>query len=384
VGKRPFTICVLGARGVPGVAGGVEAHCEALMPRLAALRPEARFVVLARKAYVREPRYTFAGVDVVALPAPKHRYLEAFVHTLRGVLHARFAEGARIVHLHAIGPALFAPLARLLGMRVIVTHHSRNYLHAKWNAVARAALRFGEWCAATCADRVIAVSPSLAEEMRRRYRGAARKISYIPNGATEFPPPGRDEDEAAILARLGVAPGGYIIAVGRLTPEKGLHDLIPAYEKAAPPRKLLIVGRADFEDDYSRALMAHASDKIIFAGFQDRATLRTLYANAALFVMPSHHEGMPIAALEALSCNAPILMSDIEPNRDLALPGVCYFPMGDADALAAKLACDPSVYAVDARAMLKAFSWAEVARQTGAVYDGLIAPRVSPAAAPAL
>lgn len=381
--RRAFTICTLGARGVPGVAGGVEAHCEALLPRLAALYPEARFVLLARKAYARAPRYDYAGIEVRALPAPKHRYLEAFVHTLTGVFHARFAEGARVVHFHAIGPALFAPLARLLGMRVIVTHHSRNYLHAKWNGFARLALRFGEWCAATFADRVIAVSPSLAEEMRQRYRGAAGRIHYIPNGATEFAPPARDEDEAAILTRLGVAARDYIVAVGRLTPEKGLHDLIPAYQKASPRRKLLIVGKADFEDAYSRGLTAHASDAIIFAGFQDRATLRVLYANAGLFVMPSHHEGMPIAALEALSCGAPVLMSDIQPNRDLALPAACYFKMGDADALAAKLAREPDAYAVDARAMLKAFSWPEVARQTGALYGALMPPRGSPAPAAA-
>jgi glycosyltransferase involved in cell wall biosynthesis len=377
-----LTVCVLGARGIPSVPGGVEGHCEQLYPRLAARDPGVRFVVLARAGYVAAKRSSYKGVDVIALPAPRHRYFEAFVHTLIGVVYARFALGARLVHFHAVGPALLAPLAKALGMQVIVTHHSRNYLHAKWNAFAKAALRFGEWCAANLSDAVVAVSPSMAAELRQRFPRRAGKVFYVPNGAAEFAPV-PDTESIAALARFGVEPGRYVLAVGRLVPEKGFHELIPAFRNAGLDRKLLIVGRADHEDDYSRALQAAASDKILFPGFVEHAALAPLYKHASLFVLPSHHEGMPLSALEAISLGAPILLSDIPNNRDLALPADNYFPVGDIAALAAKLRADHAAYRIAGDAFLRQFRWDEVTAATARVYAAVLAGSFASAAAPA-
>ncbi len=360
-------VCVLGTRGIPGVAGGVEAHCEALYPLLAK-EPGVAVVVLARKNYVASANYSFDGVQVIATPAPRHRYFEAFAHTLAGVLNARFVQHADVVHFHAIGPALMAPLAKSLGMKVIVTHHSRNYLHSKWNKLARRVLRLGEWCAVSFADRVIAVSPSLAEELRERYGSRAKAVAYIPNGAPHFEAAPSAEEQQAVLDKFGLTSGRFILGVGRLTPDKGFHDLVAGFEQAKTDSVLVIAGKADFEDNYSRALKAHAGDRVIFAGHQDRRTLQSLYRHAGLFVLPSHHEGMPIAALEALSLGAPILMSDIGANLDLELPKAHYFPAGNEGALAARLSAPLENYRFDASALLRRYQWDEIARRTGALY----------------
>ena len=372
--RARLKVCVLGARGVPGVSGGVEAHCEALYPLLAK-QADVDVVLLARKGYVQRQHYLFKGVEVVATNAPRHRYFEAFVHTLTGVVNARFAQKADIVHFHAIGPALMAPLAKLLGMKVIVTHHSRNYLHRKWNKFARRVLRFGEWSAVRFADRVITVSHSMAVEMRERYRATEETVVYIPNGAPRFETKPTEKEQQEVLKKFGLTPGRYMLGVGRLTPEKGFDDLVAAFKKASTDMVLVIVGKADFEDSYSRALTAQAGKRVIFAGFQDRRTLYSLYKNAGLFVLPSHHEGMPIAALEALSVDAPILMSDIGPNLDLGLPPAHYFPAGNVNALAARLGANPETYRFEASAMLRRFQWDEIARQTSVLYDELTLPR---------
>lgn len=374
--RKRVKVCVLGARGIPGVSGGVESHCQELLPRLAARNGDLRIRLLARRNYVKERRFTHAGVEVVATSAPRHQYLEAWTHTLGGVLHARF-NGARIAHFHAIGPALFAPLAKALGMKVIVTHHSQNYLHAKWNRFARMALKMGEWSAVTFADRVITVSPSLTEDLRSRYRGAARRIVHIPNGASEFPVTEKSADHGGVLSPFGLQPRRYVLAVGRLTPEKGFHDLVAAFEQADTDLDLVIAGGADFESDYVKSLRSHASERIVFAGFQDRRALYSLYRNAALFVLPSHHEGMPIAALEAISLGAPVLLSDIQANRDLALPAHHYFPKGDVEALSARLSQSYDELRIDPQAAAKIPSWDEVARLTGRVYDALLPPRAA-------
>jgi glycosyltransferase involved in cell wall biosynthesis len=379
---KRLSVCVLGARGIPGVPGGVEGHCEQLLPRLAALDPSVQFTLLARQGYVAVRRFTHKAVEVVALPAPRHRYFEAFVHTFIGVLYARFGLDARLIHFHAVGPALLAPLAIVLGLKVIVTHHSKNYLHVKWNAFARAALRFGERCAATFSDAVIAVSPSMAEELRSRFPHRAHKIYYVPNGATEFEPDPSNGDSAAALARFGVEPGRYVLAVGRLVPEKGFHELIAAYQKAGIKEKLIIVGRADHEDGYSRKLQSAASDKIVFAGFVKHASLYPLYKHASLFVLPSHHEGMPLSALEAASLGAPILLSDIPASLDLALPQQNYFPVGDVEALAQKLRADHAAYRVGADAFIRQFRWDEVTAATARVYAKVLTGRFEGAVTP--
>ncbi|MBL8549353.1 MAG: glycosyltransferase family 4 protein [Hyphomonadaceae bacterium] len=371
--KPQITVVGLGTRGMPRVLGGAENYCEQLLPRLAARDASVRFVLLARKGYVEADRATHKGVEVIALWAPKHKYFEAFVHTLISAFYARFVLKARAVHIQAIGPGLIAPIAKLLGMQVIVTHHSRNYLHANWNGFARKALRFGEWCAVTFADAVIAVSPSMAAELRARFPARAAKVFHVPNGATEFPT--AERDASALLARFGVERDKYAIAVGRFVPEKGFHDLIPAFKQANTDLKLLIVGRADHADDYSRALEAQASENVIFAGFVDHATLGPLYRNAGLFVLSSHHEGMPLSVLEAVSQGAPVLLSDIEACTDLGLPAQNYFKVGDIADLAGKLRADPKTYRVAAETFLRKYRWDEVADETARIYASVLQDR---------
>ena len=66
------------------------------------------------------------GVKLVDIDSPKKKSLEAVVHTFRAVNQAKRL-GADLVHIHAIGPALVVPYAKLLGMRVVFTHHGPDY-----------------------------------------------------------------------------------------------------------------------------------------------------------------------------------------------------------------------------------------------------------------
>src|SRR3546814_5305493 len=92
----------------------------------------------------------------------------------------------------------------------------------------------------------------------------------------------------------------YILAVGRLVPEKGLHDLIDAHARADDPRKLVIVGGTDHESRYAIELKSRESDRVRFAGLQDRATVRELFENASLFVMPSYRSEEHTSELQSL------------------------------------------------------------------------------------
>ena len=364
-------VCVVGLRGIPGVMGGIESHCEQVFPRLKALSQQYDITIIGRKPYIPGGAYEYQGVRVVPLPAVKNKYLEAISNTMLAVFYARFALKAEILHIHGIGPALLGPLGRALGMKLVVTHHGRDFERQKWNGIAKAALRLGERCATAAANRVIVVSKSVTEELRLRHPRLRSRIDYIPNGATEFPEGDAQEDARAVLDRFGLQPGRYVLAVGRLVPEKAFDVLIAAFKAANPGCKLAIAGAADHADDYSRSLLKHEGDDIRFCGFQSHAVLRVLYRNAALFVLPSTHEGLPIAALEAANLGVPVLLSDIQPNLDIELAAANYFPVGDVEALGRKLLANYETFSVDRDAIARRFNWRNVSEATGQVYAAL-------------
>ncbi|TCM20530.1 glycosyltransferase involved in cell wall biosynthesis [Novosphingobium sp. PhB165] len=362
-------VCVTGLRGIPGVIGGVETHCEELLPRIAQINPDIEIEVCCRARYVDPELVSFRRLKLMALYAPRTNASEALVSTLMGVIHA-WREGADAVHIHAVGPALLAPIARLLGMSVLLTHHGADYNRGKWGLFARSMLRLGEWVGMHFADRVICVSPSLAATMRDRYPGAAGKVVFIPNGVNPPEPSSAPAEE--VLGSLGCAPGNFVLCVARLVPEKGLDYLIDAFRMSGDNRILVIAGAGRKGDRHAEQLMARADDKVRMLGMQPRSVLGVLYRHASLFVLPSFHEGLPIAALEALACECPVLLSDIQPNLDIGLPEDCYFPVGDVDALSARLAAGGEVPDEAAPFHLSLIDWDEVAIRTTPYYRELV------------
>lgn len=360
-------IHVTGLRGIPGVMGGVESHCEELMPRIKARNADLDITILCRAPYVPEGTKSYRGLVLEPLPSPRSKSLEAIVATFIAILFSWFRR-VDVMHIHGIGPALLTPLARVLGLHVIVTHHGADYERAKWGAFAKLVLRLGERSALIWSDRVIAVSPSLASSLKAVFPSQAYKVVYIPNGAPHMP---HDErDPASVLDELGLKPNDYVLAVGRLVPEKGFDDLIDAFLASTQPegRKLVIAGGADHETDYVRSLLAKASDRVVFVGRQPRAVLKCLYENCVLFAMPSYHEGLPIAALEAASCVAPMILSDISANRDLGLSAERYFSVGNTAMLARMLERTYDPIEAEAQMVRRRFDWDKSADSTAKLY----------------
>lgn len=369
---EPSLVCVLGMRGMPGIMGGVESHCEELLPRLARRAPGLRIVALGRRPYMGKARRMIGGVAVVPLPSPRRQSVETLVSSFVAVLYARRI-GAAAVHIHALASGLFAPLARLLGMKVILTVHGADYQRAKWGRAARTLLRIGERAGVGSADAVICVAPSLTEDLRRRYPARSARIAHVPNGA---PRCAEDESGGQLMKQLGIEPGEFVLAVGRLEPGKGFEVLIDAFRRSGRKGKLVIVGGAHHEAKYAAELMKAADDRVIFAGVQPRGALFELYRNAALFVLPSLHEGLPICVLEAASAGCPVLLSDIPGSRDLGLAEHHYFRSGDVDSLARALDI-PEERLIVADGAFDAFDWDRIADRTLGVYESVIAPRPS-------
>jgi glycosyltransferase involved in cell wall biosynthesis len=361
-------IMVLGLRGFPDVQGGVETHCQHLFPKIAAL--DFNVTVITRSPYQPKQLDRWQGVRFVNLWAPKTKSLEALVHSVLGVLYAAIRR-PDILHIQAIGPALVTPLARLFGLKVVVTHHGPDYDRQKWGKLARWSLRSGEWLGMRLAQARIVISKTIQTLVKEKHNVSA---VLIPNGVI-LP---NLSAEHAVLNELSLTPQRYVLLVSRLVPEKRHLDLLEAFQAVSLPGwKLVFVGASDHPDAYVQGLLERAAGfpNVVIAGFRRGAELAALYSHAGLFVLPSSHEGLPIALLEALSYGLPAIASDIPANLEVNLPANHYFSLGDKGAIAQKLIeFSKKELTIDEREQIRStviarFNWDAIAHQTAAVYQ---------------
>lgn len=360
-------IVVTGTRGVPNIMGGVETHCEELFPRLVEMGYDV--TILRRDNYVTEQSDAevrngqWKGVKLVDVPSPKKKSFEAIVHTFRAINKAK-SLGADIVHIHAIGPALVAPYAKMRGLKVVFTHHGPDYDRDKWGFAAKTMLKLGETLGCKFADHVIVISDVIKNLIARRC-GRTKNVHLIYNGVPEPEVCSMPE----YFEELGIEEGRYILGMCRFVPEKHLHDLVDAFikwqngditktEKTAEGMtledrkkiKLVLAGDTDFEDEYSRGLKQKARENgVVLTGFVRGQKLHSLLTHALCYSLPSSHEGLPIALLEAMSYQLPVITSAIPANLEVGLKPYRlndndddnlldpYHEVGDVKALAEKL-----------------------------------------------
>lgn len=360
-------IVVTGTRGIPAILGGVETHCEELYPRLAAMGHDV--TVIRRSSYVTDNNRIseYRGVKLLDVYAPRRKSIEAIIHTTLAVFKARTLN-PDLLHIHAVGPSLLVPLARLLGMKVVMTNHGPDYDRQKWGKLAKTVIKTGERFGTRWSNKVIVISKVIADILKRNYGYTGSRLIF--NGVN----PPEKSTSTTYLDSLGIIPGKYILTIGRFVKEKGFHDLIKAYSRLGDcGYQLVIAGDADHEDNYSRELKQLAADNgVILTGFIKGEPLNEVMTNAALFVLPSYHEGLPISLLEAMSYNLDVVVSDIPANRlDNLEPGD-FFHAGDVDALASaigrKLAAHTGCRTYD----LTPYDWDNIARQTEQVYKEIL------------
>jgi glycosyltransferase involved in cell wall biosynthesis len=372
-GRNKIDVMMFGLRSVGAGQGGVEAHVDNLVQELDRLGLSV--LVVTRSSYTKQRSTRGRATRFVPLWAPRSQNWEAVVHSLLATCYA-IVHRPRIVHVHAIGPSLVVPILRLAGLKVVTTHHGEDYNREKWGRAAAAALRLGEFCQGRFANARICVSRSLARRLEGRF---SRPFAYLPNGVKKVQKVLQIDE----LVRHGLEPGRYILTVSRLVPEKRHFDLIAAFEGLQRPNlHLVIVGAADHESDYSDALEQRAREvpNVIMTGFLTGAPLQQMLAHAGVFVLPSSHEGLPIALLEAMAHGRNVVVSDIAPNLDVGLPEECYHKAGDIEDLRAKLERAISSPAMTAgrdwSSILVAFDWTDIARRTLDIYMS-VSPYIS-------
>ena len=290
--------------------------------------------------------------------------LRTFLHALATLLVAR----PRIVHVHSASnasfyrKALLLALARARGCRTVFHLHGGGF--AAFAQRHRALVRH----TLLRSDAVLALSDVWAATLRQLAPGA--RISVLPNAVAL--PVARDQDQPSVEP-------GRILFLGRLEAAKGCHDLIAAVAQLAPryPGLCLVLAGSGPID-----ATAAAGARIEAPGWIDAGARATELQRAAIFCLPSHAEGLPLALLEAMAAGKPVVASAVGAVPEaLGSDAGLLVPPRDVAALAAALASlldDPQAAAAmgaRARAVVAArYDTVQVGTRLADLYRQLEAP----------
>lgn len=369
-------IAMFGHKRVPSREGGVEIVVEELSTRMVALGHDVicynrRGHHVGGEQYDTQAAKNHRGVKLKSVLTIDKKGLAAVTSSFFAAVCASFSK-ADVVHIHAEGPAFMSWIPKLFGKKVIVTIHGLDWKREKWsNGFAAKYIHWGEKAAVRFADEIIVLSESVQRYFQDTY-GRATKLIY--NGVKK---PQR-QDAKLITETYGLQKDTYILFLGRLVPEKGIHYLIQAYKDLKTEKKLVIAGSVSDSDDYCSQLLtlANEDNRILFTGFVQGQVLEELYSNAYIYVLPSDLEGMPLSLLEAMSYGNCCVVSDIPECAEVVKNAGITFKSGDVSALrtclqalchAPEQVADYRVHASDY--VCNQYNWDDVAAETLKLYE---------------
>lgn len=274
--------------------------------------------------------------DAVDLPMLEHFEIQLLPlltgHAWEQVSLAAFARGAYLVNASYSAPLLKRRQAITVhdaGVRAQPQTYTRSY---RWfNGLVMALL-------APRVDTLFTLSQFSADELRARYALAREDIVIARSGwehARRGPPP---TDDAAVLQRHGLTPGGYLFAVGSLKANKNFA-LIPRALQRLHDRLRLPIAVAGARDTrvFRAAESPAARDTLRLLGYVPDAELYALYRHAAWFIFPSLYEGFGLPPLEAMANGCPVLAARAASIPEIYGDAVVYFDPHDPASLAERL-----------------------------------------------
>lgn len=327
---RPLRLAILGTRGIPANYGGFETFAEQLATRLAARGHDVTVYCRAGNVDPALDGTMWRGVRLVVLPAPRRKHLETVVHTWRSARHAR-TQGFEFALVCNSANFLSLPVLRAAGVRTALAIDGIESERRKWGFLGRNVYRLAGVLGPRWTDVVIADCAVIEDWLRAR--GVAN-VAMIAYGAT---PP--DVATTDALARLGVAPDGYVLYVSRLEPENNADVVIRGFVESGVSCPLVVVGDAPYADAYKAKLreIAAGSDRVVFAGAIYGRGYDELRANASCYVQATDVGGTHPALLEAMAAGRAVIANDIPEHREVLGDAGWYYAKNDPQDLARRL-----------------------------------------------
>ncbi len=317
--KRPINVLMVTAQYFP-IMGGVETHVHEVGRRLVragvnvtvlTTMPHAGTVTVPRKEIIE-------GMNIIRVPAwPEQRD-----YYLAPAMYAVIREKAwDLVHCqgcHTLVPPLAMIAARMARIPYILTFHTGGH-----SSPARSHIRKVQWQLQrqlyAHATRLIGVSRFEMDYFHQTLKLPAQQFSVMSNGSTLPPikPPLLRTDAAKL-----------IMSVGRLEKYKGHQYLITALPKIReryPDARLLILGKGPYETalrELGQRVGVSQWMEIRAVPAQDRLLMAETLAQASLVTLLSEYEAHPVAVMEAVALQRPVLVANNSGLKELAEQGL--------------------------------------------------------------
>ncbi len=375
----------------PNVVGGLGAHVAHLAPIIASRGDHVHVVTPRLKGGEPEAKSDGLSISRVEVPEPAGDFVDYALLVNRGLFEQAMVairtEGSPwLLHAHdwLVGDAAIR-LHDELRLPLLATIHATEYGRNRGiHNELQQRIHEQELRLANAADRIIACSRFMAQQIRDVFAVLPTKLEIIPNGvdAQHF----QDDFDRAEFRRQFAAEHEHIILhVGRLVAEKGIDvvlDAMPKLLELAPNVKVVIVGSGPaLDSSRTRAAQESWAEHIIFTGFVSDEVRNRLYQVADAAMFPSLYEPFGIVALEAMAAGVPVVVSNsggLAEVVDREETGVVV-EAGSPDALAwgvVHVLEQPELSKQRAqRAYVKAtteYNWNTIAEHTARLYERLL------------
>ena len=367
--QTKLKIAMIGIKAIPARFGGFETAVDEISRGMVRLGNEV--VVYNRSGMSLHRGTDYEGVKLVSLPTFRSKNLSTIVHALLATMHVTFNR-VDVVHYFTTGTTLFAPVPRLLGMKVVCSVDGTDWQRGKWGKFARWYLRASERLATWFCNGLIADSQAVLRYYLETHRANSFLVTY---GMRESKCEGIEW-----LERFGLKSREYVLFVGRLVPENNIHHLISAFERTKTDKKLVIVGDDPWEKKYVGLLKATKDPRVVFTGGVYGDGYEQLQRNAYLFALPDEVGGTHPALVEAMGFGNCVLVNDTESNLEvIGHAGFSYRGAEDDIDLQRQLQflLDSPELAEKYRAAAEErarsnYSWEKVTREHAAVYHRVV------------
>ena len=234
------------------------------------------------------------------------------------------------------------------------------------------------------AARIICSSRSTQNDVRRYFPASKDKTCYVYQGVDTnifYSLPQWEIPLAWKMAREKGVAGPFVLFVGTIEPRKNLKGLLEAFARLKQKKvfdgNLVVIGMAGWKGEGVTGLIEHLGikDDVIFLGFVGDDELRVFYNLAEVFVFPSLYEGFGYPILEAFSCGAAVVTSNVSSCPELAADAALTVDPVDSEAIAqamGRILQDPGLKSAlkhKALARAQGFDNKETARKTLQVYE---------------
>jgi len=325
-------VSMLGIRGIPPRYGGLETCADELCKHLCPDYIDA--FVFCRNHNIKDKKLKeYNGATLVHLPSINTKTLDTITHSFLSILYIIFHRTSRIIHIYGVGSFILFPLFLFYKKKIIVSADGADWERKKWNRIIKYLLKLSASFAVKFADIVVVDTQVVENLYKKNFPDYKEKIKYIPYGANieEI-----NEDEE-VLKKYGIGKNKYILFVGRLSPEKGVHYLIEAFKQIRTDLNLVIVGDSEYHSDYVKELKSNGDNRIIFTGYVYGEEFKKILKGCLFYVQPSELEGTSPMILSAMGYGKCVVANGIPENISTVGDAGIYFEKNNVEDLKSKI-----------------------------------------------